>query len=156
MIPRVLMTRALFVNRELVVLLAITSAIGSAWAAHAIGLSPALGAFIAGMLLADSTLAVEARIVLENDEVRQLSGLEAADLVGVAPEQGDEGRRAHLLRGEAHVEDAGVRAIARGGAQHHGDHLVAFAVLGDADAAEARLQGDGHVLAGNAGASGSG
>jgi len=60
-IPKALMTRALFVNRELVVLLAITSAIGSAWAAHAIGLSPALGAFIAGMLLAESPFATQIR-----------------------------------------------------------------------------------------------
>jgi len=60
-IPKLLMTRDLFSNRELVVLLAITAAIGSAWAAHAIGLSPALGAFIAGMLLAESPFATQIR-----------------------------------------------------------------------------------------------
>ncbi len=60
-IPRVLMTRGLFANRELVVLLAITIATGSAWGAHAIGLSPALGAFIAGLLLAESPFATQIR-----------------------------------------------------------------------------------------------
>jgi CPA2 family monovalent cation:H+ antiporter-2 len=60
-IPKVLMTGNLFSNRELVVLLAIATAIGSAWTAHAIGLSPALGAFIAGMLLAESPFATQLR-----------------------------------------------------------------------------------------------
>ena len=60
-IPKTLMTGDLFSNRELVVLLAIAAAIGSAWAAHAIGLSPALGAFIAGMLLAESPFATQIR-----------------------------------------------------------------------------------------------
>ena len=60
-IPKALMTGGLFANRELVVLLAIAIAIGSAWAAHASGLSPALGAFIAGMLLAESPFATQIR-----------------------------------------------------------------------------------------------
>ncbi len=60
-IPKALMTGKLFVNRELVVLLAVSVAICSTWAAHAIGLSPALGAFIAGMLLAESPFAVQFR-----------------------------------------------------------------------------------------------
>jgi CPA2 family monovalent cation:H+ antiporter-2 len=60
-IPRTLMTRGLFNNRELVVLLTIAIGAGSAWAAHAIGLSPALGAFIAGMLLAESPFATQIR-----------------------------------------------------------------------------------------------
>lgn len=60
-IPKVLMTGNLFSNRELAVLLAIATAMGSAWAAHAIGLSPALGAFIAGMLLAESPFATQIR-----------------------------------------------------------------------------------------------
>ena len=60
-IPKVLMTGNLFSNRELVVLLAIAAAIGSAWAAHAVKLSPALGAFIAGMLLAESPFATQIR-----------------------------------------------------------------------------------------------
>ncbi len=60
-IPKTLMTRGLFVNRELVVLLTIAIGAGSAWSAHAIGLSPALGAFIAGMLLAESPFATQIR-----------------------------------------------------------------------------------------------
>jgi CPA2 family monovalent cation:H+ antiporter-2 len=60
-IPRLLMRRGLFVDRELVVLLAIILAFGSAWAAHWLGLSPALGAFLAGMLLAESPFASQVR-----------------------------------------------------------------------------------------------
>jgi CPA2 family monovalent cation:H+ antiporter-2 len=61
LIPRVLMRRGLFGDRELVVLLAIILAFGSAWSAHSIGLSPALGAFLAGMLLAESPFASQIR-----------------------------------------------------------------------------------------------
>jgi CPA2 family monovalent cation:H+ antiporter-2 len=60
-IPRLLMRRGLFVDRELVVLLAIILAFGSAWAAHSLRLSPALGAFLAGMLLAESPFASQIR-----------------------------------------------------------------------------------------------
>lgn len=60
-IPRVLMRRGLFADRELVVLLAIILAFGSAWAAHSLGLSPALGSFLAGMLLAESPFASQIR-----------------------------------------------------------------------------------------------
>lgn len=60
-IPRLLMRRGLFVDRELVVLLAILLAFGSAWGAHSLGLSPALGAFLAGMLLAESPFASQIR-----------------------------------------------------------------------------------------------
>lgn len=60
-IPKTLMTPGVFANRELVVLLAIVIGIGSAWSAHAVGLSPALGAFIAGMMLAESPFASQIR-----------------------------------------------------------------------------------------------
>jgi len=46
-------------NREMAILLAITLAIGSAWISHQIGLSPAIGAFIAGMLLGSSPFAIQ-------------------------------------------------------------------------------------------------
>ena len=61
LVPRILMTRDLFANRELVVLLTIIVALGAIWSAHAIGLSPALGAFLAGMLLAESPFATQIR-----------------------------------------------------------------------------------------------
>ena len=61
LIPRLLMGRGMFADRELVVLLAIILAFGSAWAAHSLGLSPALGAFLAGMLLAESPFASQVR-----------------------------------------------------------------------------------------------
>jgi len=60
-IPRLLMRRGIFADRELVVLLAIVLAFGSAWAAHSMGLSPALGSFLAGMLLAESPFASQIR-----------------------------------------------------------------------------------------------
>ena len=61
LIPRLLTGRGMFADRELVVLLAIILAFGSAWAAHSLGLSPALGAFLAGMLLAESPFASQIR-----------------------------------------------------------------------------------------------
>jgi len=61
LVPRILMAQGLFANRELVVLLAIIIALGSVWVAHALGLSPALGAFLAGMLLAESPFATQMR-----------------------------------------------------------------------------------------------
>jgi CPA2 family monovalent cation:H+ antiporter-2 len=61
LIPRLLMRRGIFADRELVVLLAIVLAFGSAWAAHSMGLSPALGSFLAGMLLAESPFASQIR-----------------------------------------------------------------------------------------------
>jgi len=48
-------------NRELPVLLAATTCLGSAWVAHAFGISPALGAFGAGLLLAESPFATQIR-----------------------------------------------------------------------------------------------
>ena len=60
-IPRLLLKTELFANRELVVLLTILLAVGSIWAAHSVGLSPSLGAFLAGMLLAQSPFAAQVR-----------------------------------------------------------------------------------------------
>jgi CPA2 family monovalent cation:H+ antiporter-2 len=48
-------------NRDLPILLAIVTALGSAWASHALGFSPVLGAFVAGMLLAESPFATQIR-----------------------------------------------------------------------------------------------
>lgn len=46
-------------NRELSIILATVIAIGSAWAAHQAGISPAIGAFIAGMMLGSSPFATQ-------------------------------------------------------------------------------------------------
>lgn len=48
-------------HRELVVILAVVTGLGSAWAAHYAGVSPALGAFVAGMLLGSSRFATQVR-----------------------------------------------------------------------------------------------
>lgn len=48
-------------NRELAVLLAVAVGLGATWAAHAAGLSPALGAFVAGMFLGASPFATQIR-----------------------------------------------------------------------------------------------
>jgi CPA2 family monovalent cation:H+ antiporter-2 len=60
-VPLVLRTEEIARNRELPILLTIVTAVGAAWAAHHLGLSPALGAFIAGMLLAESPFATQIR-----------------------------------------------------------------------------------------------
>jgi CPA2 family monovalent cation:H+ antiporter-2 len=60
-IPWLLKKEGLFANRELTILLAILSAMGAIAGAHFVGLSPALGAFLAGMLLAESPFATQIR-----------------------------------------------------------------------------------------------
>jgi len=60
-LPRVLKHLSMSRDRELLVLLAVVLAIGSAWAAHSLELSPALGAFIAGMMLAESPFSTQIR-----------------------------------------------------------------------------------------------
>jgi CPA2 family monovalent cation:H+ antiporter-2 len=60
-VPLLLGTRQAARNRDLPILLAIVTAVGAAWASHKLGLSPALGAFIAGMLLAESPFATQIR-----------------------------------------------------------------------------------------------
>ncbi|UCC73194.1 MAG: cation:proton antiporter [Gemmatimonadota bacterium] len=47
---------------ELFVILALTFCLGATWAAHALGLSPVLGAFLAGVLLADSPFSNQMRV----------------------------------------------------------------------------------------------
>ncbi len=61
LVPLVLSTEGTARNRELTILLAIVTVVGAAWAAHRVGLSPALGAFVAGMLLAGSPFATQIR-----------------------------------------------------------------------------------------------
>jgi K+:H+ antiporter len=61
LLPRVMRDPTLTRNRELAILLAVVLALGSAWSAHGLGLSPAIGAFIAGILLAESPFAVQVR-----------------------------------------------------------------------------------------------
>ena len=46
-------------NREMSILLTVIISIGSAWAAHQIGISPAIGAFVAGMMLGSSSFAMQ-------------------------------------------------------------------------------------------------
>jgi CPA2 family monovalent cation:H+ antiporter-2 len=59
--PILLSEAKLFANRELTVLLSIAVGLGAAWAAHKLHLSPALGAFVAGMLLGESPFATQIR-----------------------------------------------------------------------------------------------
>ena len=58
-LPRLLELSSLRRNRDFPILLAMVMAAGSAWAAHRLGLSPALGAFVAGVLLAISPFATQ-------------------------------------------------------------------------------------------------
>ncbi len=59
--PRLLLLPTWRRNRDLPVLLAVIMATGSAWATHAVGLSPALGSFAAGVILAVSPFAIQIR-----------------------------------------------------------------------------------------------
>jgi CPA2 family monovalent cation:H+ antiporter-2 len=54
-------TLTLHRNRELTVIFAVVTGLGAAWAAHSVGISPALGAFVAGMLLGSSAFATQIR-----------------------------------------------------------------------------------------------
>ena len=60
-IPRVLHAASAFRNRDLPVLLAFGVCLGAAAASHALDQSPILGAFVAGMLLAESPFADQVR-----------------------------------------------------------------------------------------------
>lgn len=60
-IPRLLDERVVAKNRELPIILAVTAVIAATWAAYAAEISPALGAFIAGLLLADQRFADQMR-----------------------------------------------------------------------------------------------
>ncbi len=61
LVPLLLKSKTVNASRDLIILLAIIAAIGSAWLAHFVGLSPALGAFIAGMMLAECEFAAQIR-----------------------------------------------------------------------------------------------
>jgi CPA2 family monovalent cation:H+ antiporter-2 len=67
-VPRLFTQRAWHRNRDLPILLAMILALGSAWAANQLKLSPALGAFAGGVLLAVSPFATQIRA-----DVRPLS-----------------------------------------------------------------------------------
>ncbi len=60
-LPRIMRDPTMVRNRELAILLSMVLALGSAWVAHELSLSPAIGAFIAGILLAESPFAVQVR-----------------------------------------------------------------------------------------------
>jgi len=61
LIPRLLTLRSISKNRELPILLAVVIVLSSAWASHSSGLSPSFGAFLAGLLLAESPFATQIR-----------------------------------------------------------------------------------------------
>ena len=60
-LPRLLSTQAAVRNRDFSILLAIVTAAGAAWLSHRLGFSPVLGAFVAGMVLAESPFATQIR-----------------------------------------------------------------------------------------------
>ena len=60
-VPRVLNQQSWARSRELPILLAVVLALGSAYAAHTASLSPAMGAFVAGVLLGESSFATQIR-----------------------------------------------------------------------------------------------
>lgn len=54
LVPRALNSRVMATSRELPILIGLVTCIGAAWAAHTVGISASLGAFIAGLLLAET------------------------------------------------------------------------------------------------------
>lgn len=60
-IPWVLGRKEAMANRDLPVLIAMIVAVGGAWGSHAVGLSPILGAFVGGVILAESPFAIQVR-----------------------------------------------------------------------------------------------
>jgi CPA2 family monovalent cation:H+ antiporter-2 len=60
-LPRILTGAALSGSRELPVVIAVCTSIGAAWGAHTLGFSPSLGAFAAGIVLAESPFAMQIR-----------------------------------------------------------------------------------------------
>ena len=60
-VPRLLNLKQWARNREFPILLAVVLALGSAAAAHTVGISPAIGAFLAGVLMAGSPFATQVR-----------------------------------------------------------------------------------------------
>ena len=61
LLPLLLSTNEAIQNRDLPILLATSIAVGAAWVSHAMGFSPMLGAFLAGMMLAESPYATQIR-----------------------------------------------------------------------------------------------
>ncbi|BBO90089.1 cation:proton antiporter [Desulfosarcina ovata] len=94
-IPWVLRREGLFANRELTILLAILSAMGAVGGAHAVGLSPALGAFLAGMLLAESPFATQIRSDI--DAIRTLFVVLFFTSIGMLLDLGWLVRHLHLV-----------------------------------------------------------
>ncbi len=60
-VPRLLSSEQAARNRDVPILLAMVTGVGTAWVSHTVGLSPVLGAFIAGLLLAGSPFATQIR-----------------------------------------------------------------------------------------------
>jgi len=60
-VPLLLRAKEAAQNRDLPILLAMVTAVGATWASHKLGLSPVLGAFIAGLLLAESPFSTQIR-----------------------------------------------------------------------------------------------
>ncbi len=60
-IPKLLEMIAVTKNRELFVLISVIASAGATWGAHHVGLSPALGAFAAGIFLSESPFATQIR-----------------------------------------------------------------------------------------------
>jgi len=60
-VPRLLHEKVVAQNREIPIILAVLTCVGATWAAHELGISPALGAFFAGMLLGDSKFSEQIR-----------------------------------------------------------------------------------------------
>jgi CPA2 family monovalent cation:H+ antiporter-2 len=60
-LPGLIRVTSLSRHRELPILFAVVVALGAAWLSHALGVAPSLGAFVAGVVLGDSPVALQVR-----------------------------------------------------------------------------------------------
>lgn len=65
LLPLILRSKTIGRNREFIILIAIITCLAATYAAHSAGLSPALGAFLAGVILAENQYADQMRVDIE-------------------------------------------------------------------------------------------
>jgi len=109
LVPRLFEAGPVHANRELPLLVAVVSGLGSGVAAHEAGVSPALGAFVAGLLLAESPFAVQVRADVSSLKTLLLALFFAA--IGMLADPMWIARNAGLVAGVVAVVMVGKAAI---------------------------------------------
>lgn len=108
-VPRALNMKEWARNREFPILLAVVLALGSAYAAHTIAVSPAIGAFLAGVLMAGSPFATQVRADIASLRTALVTLFFAA--VGMLADPGWAAMNLHLVIGATLAVIVGKAAI---------------------------------------------